>query len=293
MTEQRDIICDISCKYDRPVEIINSNIQRDIEFTSDKIWYINNEIHIMQGCTLKIYPGTTVLFRSGEIPVKERKGKLPYSALVINTGSRIAAFNCLFKSEHENQGGGLFIMGSQKTGIYKEYTSLFSSSTRTVKSYLFSVTFKNLGHYDTGLNALTLFNAKSGEVAMSKIVIENSGYDGMEIQNGRHIIDDLTIIKANSTLINLNNLATLVVAKQLTLQENGPTGSILSLFDFSSRTNGLILDTGAKMSLLGTKIVNVNANYIVGGAFSLIDDLYAPINFTVYVQANTFIRAPN
>jgi len=206
---------------------VDYDINKSETWTSDKIYLITREIHVMAPATLFIEKGTKVLFRECELCDPLPNG-LTYASLVVDPGASIQGRRVEFRSQNGgvNNTGGVIICGTLQDAIYENYDTVYSKvNVSPGCSKLQCCSFNNLGQEGGDINALTLFYLDSGELAMSDISIDQAGDDALEIFGGNHTIDKLSINRPLDDGIDLDDNATFKVTQSLTIIGNAVTDS--------------------------------------------------------------------
>jgi len=213
-------------KCDNVVKV-DYDINKSETWTSDKIYLILREVHVMAPATLFIEKGTKVLFRECELCNPLPNG-LSYASLVVDPGAAIQARRVEFNSQNGgiNNTGGVIICGTLKDAIFEDYDTVYSKvNVSPACSKLQCCSFNGLGQEKADINALTLFYLDSGEFFMSNLSIDNAGDDALEVFGGNHTIDNLSINRPLDDGLDLDDNATFKVSESITIIGNTVTDS--------------------------------------------------------------------
>ena len=244
-------------------KLVTGDLCGNIKWKSNYEYVVCGEVHLVERSTLIIEPGTTISFMPYELKYKRTNG-LDYSALVIDSGSNIKAYDVTFKALDNGiqMNGGLIICGSNIDGTYKDIASVTSvKSCLCKRSFLKKIRFSNLGVFDN-INSLTLFNMHPEEIYLENITIIDSGNNSIEIIGSDIKINTLMISNGLLTSIELHKNSKLEVSNYLFIRKLGNIGSLLEIYDSSKliiKENTKIFLDGNKDSISG---VSNNGNFI-------------------------------
>ena len=252
---------------------ITNNIEENKILRAKYNYFIDGEIHVLSGVTLKIEDGVTVLVRNGKI----NGALLNRSALIFDTGSKLEARKVYFKaagaSKHEEKiadNAGIWFLGSyrdaEKDGVSVvvepwSQPSHFSAST-IVTSYLGhgdpDIANKSIGvkkddsDVDDDVDGFSVLGVGNSEWDIKAVRSEFSGDDGFDVTNSRIDIEDLSIRNPTEDGMNISS-SRVEIVKSLKIAMTNSIAPDRDLFDLEvdDGPSYIVLHRGCEVKVFG------------------------------------------
>jgi len=245
-------------KGSRMVKLVSRDISNSCHFAADTVWVVDREVHVLDGATLTIEDGTTILILNGVVS----SSRLCRAALIFDPGSRLLAQRFAVRAgspKHRisriSDNGGLWFFGSYASGasdglsVFKQLAqppSLFQATSLTVS---------HLGRRDPqasslddsdpdiadDVDAIKLIGVGPDEWQVSQVRSLYSADDGVDLTNSHIRLTRLEVRQPTEDGLNLSS-SRIEIRRSLYLDVESNSTDDRDLFDVETDDGGSFVE---------------------------------------------------
>jgi hypothetical protein len=242
----------------RRVKLLSTDVAHSCHLAADTVWVVDREVHVLDGATLTIEDGTTILILNGVVS----SSRLRRAALIFDPGSRLSAKRFAVRAgspKHRisriSDNGGLWFLGSYASGASDGLSVSKQPGQSPSLFQATSLTVSHLGRKDPqassleasdpktadDVDAIKLIGVGPDEWQVSQLRSLYSADDGVDLTNSHIRLNRLEVRQPTEDGLNLSS-SRIEIRRSLYLNVESNLIGDRDLFDFETDDGGSMVE---------------------------------------------------